>query len=275
MVENRNYEQFLNSLQVQYVTGRFFKATASWNNTEKTKLNKIYYVTDGEFELTVDGKTHIVTKGQLVLIPSELKHSYRLTDNQFMHKHWCHFEAGTGADNFFDIIKTDLIVDIGIDKNLISMFKKLYSYENKTDAVSVISSKATLMLIIAKYLDNCKTVTVKKNAENPEFISVINYMKENISGSITVEKLAEFTHLHPNYFIRLFKQYFGSSPIKFFNNMKINAAKEYLQTGNYSIEEISKILGFCDLYSFSKFFKKNVGISPTRFKTSYIDNGKT
>ena len=37
---------------------------------------------------------------------------------------------------------------------------------------------------IAKYLENCKNITVKKNAENPELISLINYMKENIIDKI-------------------------------------------------------------------------------------------
>ncbi len=274
MRDDQLYAQYLNSIQVQYITGRYFKATTKWNNTEKLKLNKFYYVTDGEFELTIEDKVYIISKGDLVLIPCDVKHSYKLTSKKHMRKHWCHFEALKGSDNFFKNVKTDLIVNIGIDKKLISMFKKLYTYESKHDAISAISSKATLMLIIAKYLENCKNITIKKNADNPELASVINFMQENISRSITIDKLAEFTHLHPNYFIRLFKQYFGSSPIKYFNNMKINVAKEYLQKGNYSIEEISKTLGFSDLYSFSKFFKKNVGISPTRFKSSYIDNEK-
>ena len=274
MQDNQLYAQYLNSIQVKYITGGYYKATTKWNNTEKVKLNKFYYVVDGEFELTINDKLYTIKKGEIVLIPCDVKHSYKLTSKEHMKKHWCHFEALNGSDNFFKNVKTDLIVNVGIDKNLISMFKKLYTYENNPDAISSISSKATLMLIIAKYLENCKNITIKKNADNPELASVINFMQENISGSITVEKLAQFTHLHPNYFIRLFKQYFGSSPIKYFNNMKINAAKEYLQKSNCSIEEISKSLGFSDLYSFSKFFKNNVGISPSRFRTSYVDNSK-
>ena len=270
MKGNQLYLQYLNSLQVQYSTGGYIKATTKWQNTEKIKLNKFYYVTDGEFELTIENKVYIVKKGQLVLIPGDVKHSYKLTEKEHMHKHWCHFEAYTGTDNFFNVIHSDYITDIGIDRNLISLFRRLYEYEKNTREVTSISSKATLMLIIAKYLDNCKKIETKTE-ENTDLSSVINFMKNNIGSSITVAQLAEFTHLHPNYFIRLFKQYFGASPIKYFNNMKINEAKTYLTEKNYTIEEISKNLGFSDLYSFSKFFKNNVGMSPTRYRNSNVD----
>ena len=191
MQDNQLYAQYLNSIQVKYITGGYYKATTKWNNTEKVKLNKFYYVVDGEFELTINDKLYTIKKGEIVLIPCDVKHSYKLTSKEHMKKHWCHFEALNGSDNFFKNVKTDLIVNVGIDKNLISMFKKLYTYENNPDAISSISSKATLMLIIAKYLENCKNITIKKNADNPELASVINFMQENISGSITVEKLAQ------------------------------------------------------------------------------------
>ena len=272
MNDGKTYLQYLNGLQVQYITGGYFKANNKWNTTEKLKVNKFYYVTDGEFELIIDNITYIVKKGQLVMIPADLKHSYKLTEKKHMKKHWCHFEAFSGTDSLFNVIKSDLIIDIGINKELTDLFKKLYKYEKNPDELSNFSAKAILMLIIGIYLKNCQRITSVNSTENSDLSSVINYMKENINGNITVSELAHFTHLHPNYFIRMFKQYFGSSPIKYFNNMKVNAAKEYLQRGNNSIEEISKILGFSDLYSFSKFFKKNVGISPSQFKSSYIDN---
>ena len=272
MNDNKTYLQYLNGLQVQYITGGYFKADNKWNATEKLKVNKFYYVTDGEFELIIDNKTHTVKKGQLVLIPADLKHSYKLTEKENMKKHWCHFEAFSGTESLFNVIKSDLIIDIGINKELTGLFKKLYKYEKNPDELSNFSARATLMLIIGIYLTNCKSISSVNSTENSDLSSVINYMKENINGNITVSQLAQFTHLHPNYFIRMFKQYFGFSPIKYFNNMKVNTAKEYLQQGNNSIEEISKILGFSDLYSFSKFFKKNVGISPSQFRSSYIDN---
>ena len=272
MNKKQLYEQYLNSIQVQYITGGYFKADNKWNQTEKLKLNKFYYVTDGEFELTIENKIFTIKKGQLVMIPADLKHNYKLTENEHMHKHWCHFEAYSGTENFFNVVKTDLIVDIGINRELINLFKKLYEYEKSQDSTSDLSSRATLMLIIAKYLKKCKSVVIENNAENSDLSPVISFMKENIATGITVSQLAEFTHLHPNYFIRLFKQYFGSSPIKYFNNMKVTAAKEYLQKRNMSVEETSKNLGFSDIYSFSKFFKKNVGISPSLFKSTYIDN---
>ena len=275
-MENKQlYVQYLNSMQVQYITGGYFKANSKWNTTEKLKVNKFYYVTDGEFELTINEQVFIVKKGQLVMIPADMKHSYKLTTKNTMSKYWCHFEALSGTDGFFNTVKTDLIVDIGIDKNLISLFKKLYEYEKNTNTISGFSSRATLMLIIARYLEKCQCVYIENNSDNSNLSSVVDYMKTNLTENISINKLAEITHLHPNYFIRLFKQYYGASPIKYFNNMKIAEAKKHLKRSNLTIEEISKTMGFADLYTFSKFFKNNVGISPSQFRCSNVDNIKS
>ncbi len=266
------YSEYLNSLQVKFAIGHRYNAKPTWQNTEILKLNKFYYVTDGEFILTIKGKEYKVTKGQLVMIPANLRHSYRLTEAGKMQKYWCHFEAVVGMTNLFDLIKTDFIVDIGIDRKLIKLFIELYVAAEDTSPAATISAKANLMLIISKYLENCKTITEHKTKISTDLSPVIEHMKEHINDNVNISELAQLVHLHPNYFIRLFKQYFGASPLKYFNTMKIDMAKNLLQNGNFSIENVAKRIGFNDIYSFSKFFKLNVGISPGRFRTNHLDN---
>jgi len=267
------YPEYLNSLQVKFATGHKYNATNIWNNTETlVKLNKFYYVTDGEFLLTVKNKDYIVKKGQLAMIPANTKHSYKLTEKGKMQKYWCHFEASVGMANLFDIINTDLIVDIGIDKSFIALFKKMYIAAESNTPASCITEKAMLMLIISGYLEKCKSITPRKAHSATELTPVIQYMKDHVNQSININELSEIVHLHPNYFIRLFKQYFGAPPLKYFNMMKIDEAKKLLQKGNLSIETVAKETGFADVYSFSKFFKNNVGISPSRFKPNQLDS---
>ena len=204
------------------------------------------------------------------MIPANLRHSYRLTKNGKMQKYWCHFEASVGMTNLFDLIQTDLIVDIGTDRKLISLFKELYISAEESSTSSYIRERAILMLIIARYLEACTSITQRKNEYGTDLTPVIQYMKKNTSKNINIEELAAIVHLHPNYFIRLFKQYFGAPPLKYFNLMKIDEAKKLLQKGEFSVETIAKSIGFADVYSFSKFFKNNVGISPSKFKKLHL-----
>ena len=57
------YSEYLNALQANYAAGGKFNATPSWDNTETlVKLNKFYYVTEGEFILTVKDKEKRTTR---------------------------------------------------------------------------------------------------------------------------------------------------------------------------------------------------------------------
>ncbi len=87
------------------------------------------------------------------------------------------------------------------------------------------------------------------------------YTKELIS----VEKLSGLCGISPNYLRRLFENFYGLSPIKYINNLKIKRAKELLLSGLYSVSETAYESGFSDLSHFSRFFKENVGVLPSEY----------
>lgn len=67
---------------------------------------------------------------------------------------------------------------------------------------------------------------------------------------------------------RLFNQSICISPIKYINNLKLDKAKSMLEVSNYSISEIAQSAGFSDPYYFSRFFKKETGVSPSEYRKS-------
>ena len=68
------------------------------------------------------------------------------------------------------------------------------------------------------------------------------------------------------YFRRLFKEKYGISPMRYINVNRLKRAKNLLIEDEMSISEISQYCGFLDGYSFSRVFKKWVGISPSEYK---------
>ena len=58
----------------------------------------------------------------------------------------------------------------------------------------------------------------------------------------------------------------GISPIKYYNNLKIDEAKKLIREDNYSISQISELLHYSGAQNFSKTFKNSVGLSPAEYK---------
>lgn len=96
----------------------------------------------------------------------------------------------------------------------------------------------------------------------------IKFMSENIDKKITVPFLAKMVNLSPSHFAMSFKKVTGYSPVDYLIYMRISKAKMLLDD-KMSITAVSEIVGFSDVYYFSKSFKKIVGVSPSNYKKSY------
>ena len=90
------------------------------------------------------------------------------------------------------------------------------------------------------------------------------YTKELIS----IETLSNMCDITPEYFRRIFKSFYGISPVKYINNLKITRAKELLKSKMYSVTEALQLSGFAEMSHFSREFKKSTGISPSEYKKS-------
>ena len=88
-----------------------------------------------------------------------------------------------------------------------------------------------------------------------------NYTSENIS----ITKISELCSITPEYFRKIFREFFGESPITYINKMKISRAKELISSGMYSISEVCELSGYTDPSHFSREFKKAVGVSPSEY----------
>ena len=92
--------------------------------------------------------------------------------------------------------------------------------------------------------------------------AVIGYMAKHFDEDVTLQRLAGYARLSESYLGRIFKSVTGRSPIDYLIDIRINHAKNLLHYG-LSVSEISRIVGFRDIYYFSRAFKKREGISPS------------
>lgn len=86
-----------------------------------------------------------------------------------------------------------------------------------------------------------------------------------------IAAMAKFCDLSMTYFSHQFKYVTGNSPMQYLTNLRIEAAKELLLTGNLNVSEISVLVGYKDPLHFSKVFKKATGTSPKMFRGDFLD----
>ncbi len=67
-----------------------------------------------------------------------------------------------------------------------------------------------------------------------------------------------------------FKRHFGVPLIHYILQLRMNQAVYLLRDYNRSVSEIASQVGYADLYTFSKMFKRNFGISPRAFRNGAL-----
>ena len=92
----------------------------------------------------------------------------------------------------------------------------------------------------------------------------MKYINEHFNSyELNNKCIAESIGLTPNYLTSIFKLHIGLSVHKYLNNVRINNAKRMIEEGDKNLTEIAFDSGFKSIHSFSKIFKREVGLSPS------------
>ena len=85
-------------------------------------------------------------------------------------------------------------------------------------------------------------------------------------GLPSVKYLAEQCFLSPNYFGDLVKRETGRTPQEYIQRKIVDLAKHALLDRSRTVKEIAYGLGFSYPQHFNRYFKRNVGVSPTEYR---------
>ena len=95
--------------------------------------------------------------------------------------------------------------------------------------------------------------------------AVHQYIVENFRTRITLSNLCFLFGMNKTTLCRSFKATYGTTILDYINTLKIREAKAYLRLGEYSITEISDMLGFSSVHYFCRLFKLQTHLSPTEY----------
>ena len=116
---------------------------------------------------------------------------------------------------------------------------------------------------------------VKHDSEHNHYVErAKEYVAEHIDEQIRVVQIGEALGINENYLAGLFHKYEGITLQHYIRKEKIHRAKELLLYSSYSCSEIAAILCFSTQSHFSSIFKREVGMTPAKYRESKTQEGK-
>lgn len=102
---------------------------------------------------------------------------------------------------------------------------------------------------------------------DPKIKEAIVYINNNYHDEISREGIAAMLNLHPDYFSKAFKYYTGKRFNDYINELRIKESMKLIQNTQKTILEIAMQVGFENLKTFNRTFKKFTGNKPSSYRT--------
>jgi AraC family transcriptional regulator of arabinose operon len=268
--EKTFWNQYIANMQIDLSIAAYTKVSDKWGENDYIPtFNKMYYITEGEGFLKVKDQLYYPKPGEIYLMPAGVVQSYGTLTNHTFGKYWCHFTAKIGEHHLFQALNTSPFITIEEQhaERWKTKFEQLIDYTHSDKLTAKIHINAILLELIADYIEQCDQVkfNLKIAPAFEKMNAVLQHIDAHLTDNLTVDGLAEIAHFHPNYFIQLFKNFTGCSPIQYINRIRLEKAKHLLAMTEFNVSTIAEAVGL-ELSYFSRMFREHNGFSPTTYR---------
>ena len=230
---------------------------------------QLLYIASGQAHFLFDNKDTVVTAGHMVIYrPKEMqRYIYYGVDQTEVY--WVHF---TGSDVTNILRKYGITDDIrviytGTSLEYSRIFKQMiFELQQCQFDYEELLSLLLRQIFISIHRQINKKREIKNEYVEAEMETAIQYFNEKYNTTINIESYALSRGVSISWFIRSFKQYADITPMQYIVSLRITNAQMLLENTNYSVKEISYIVGYDNPLYFSRIFTKQKGVSPSEYR---------
>lgn len=239
--------------------------------TERRDLNEyiLFFSLHGEGSVTVKGETHRLCQNQLFILDCTDHHFYRTEGDEIWE--FCYIQfSGACVREYYDLFhengaKPLYTVNREYTAKKFEDILKIPGSGTRAPNIKIaglISDILTSLILEKGYIHDHNLYERYKS----DIGRAQDYIINNYNQSIKISDIADMLHISKYYFIKIFKNYTGTTPYEFLINYRINTSKELLKSTEMPVTEIAESVGFPDSSSFIRSFKKTTGLTPLQYR---------
>lgn len=246
---------------------------------KKDVLKLLWFTSDGN-EITIDGKKYIFNKNQILSLTQfhHIKYINVTTVNllRFNREFYCvvdhDSEVSCKGILYYGAAKMPILLaeDVHLDILQTAWHMCVLEFETEDNL-----QQEMLQMMLKRILILCTRIYKLQNTNEPlsneqhNIIREFNFLVEkHFKTEHSVAAYADLLHKSPKTISNTFKKLNEKTPLQFIHDRITLEARRLLYYTDKDVSEIAYELGFSDIQTFSRFFKKQTKTSPTDFRNT-------
>ena len=220
---------------------------------------------------------HTVQEGELLFLGKEVPHQY-LDGSQEWDKISLAFDitsrSSTTAARTQKVLSFSDVLVTRYDPALLTSFNDILNEADAQETCYLETIKAKLVTIIIALIRILAARQPQTAADKPPSIDsriaeIDAYVQSHMQELVTLADIARHIHISTKQINRILQRDFSLSGRDYIDRIKCEQAKDLLLHTDMPLEEIATSIGYANVFSFNKFFRRVEGLPPGLFRRSH------
>lgn len=254
-----------------------------WNRQGITQkdVNLLVFVVSGSAVFTMGDRRHTIKPYDALLIPADTPYSADTDD--LCDYYFFHFTGNIkqiSQTEKYPAIRKDFSFDLpaASHSRIILMektptqdaYSKFYGFMTDCEDLhnsATFTGRLAIDTVLCRILLLLAQITERQyfTTGYPMVLEkMLSYIHKNLTVPITTGKLCEYCGVSESYAARIFRKHLNMTVTQYIVDQKLSFACELMRNTGMNIGQIALYLGFCDVFYFSRCFKKKYGKAPSR-----------
>ena len=231
---------------------------------------QLLYITDGQgiFTYGDSRESQLITEGKVYFLFPGVWHTYRPFANTGWKEYWIGFKGEVidriVGEGFF--VNQAPVFNIGLNERIVDLYIKAFDIANeeRSGFQQALGGIVMHMLGLMYYRHRTRDFVDENMINKMNKAKVI--MREGVYENLSAKEVADRLHIGYSGFRKAFKEFTGTSPAQYMQELKLNEAKLLLTTTTRPVKEISYSLKYENPEYFSMFFKRRTSMTPVEYR---------